>query len=197
MELIEAAIAKYYDSIGLETHQYSHYRRSFADAHEVYDPYGKVIETKDPDAPRAAQLGYKFLGVGEDGREMWAKPGVSPHREIFDRNGRRRDPYDSPYDPRGRKSRKHKDFLRVDGRMAEFARDKYGEQAEMYTRQASKPGKEKFGAIGSRGSRETDYRAGMKYSDPALDRVLRATYGKKKRQRTWIEKLNARMEGER
>jgi hypothetical protein len=61
----------------------------------------------------------------------------------------------------------------------------------------SKPGKEKFGPIGGRGNTEEDFRRLMKYVDPVLNRKLRAELGKKKRQRTWIEKLNARMEGER
>jgi hypothetical protein len=192
MELIEAAVEKYYDSIGLNTHQYSYFRRSFTDAHEVYNPYGEAFETKDPDAPRAAQLGYKFLGKDEDGDNMWAKPGVSPYREVYSDSGRLASMYGTPY--QRRPSVEHKDFFRTDGRTAVFARNQYGDQVDMYTRQMSKPGKEGFGGIGGRGNKETDFRAVMKYVDPKLNKRLREGKGKKKRSRTWIEKLDVRMQ---
>lgn len=192
MEIIEAAVAKYYDAIGLKTDRYNHYRRSFDDALEVYDPYGEAFEFKpNPDMPRAQQLGYTKLGVDEDGDTMWAKPGVSPYREIFGDDGRRMSQYGTPYKRRPSADEK---MFRADRRMAEFTRNKYGDQVEMYTRQASKPGKEMFGAIGSRGNKETDFRAVMKYVNPLLNKRLRTTQGKKKRARTWIEKLNVRME---
>lgn len=194
MELIEAAVEKYYDSIGLTTHKYSNYRRSFADAFEVYNPYGEIFETTNPDAPEAAKRGYKFLGKDEDGHGMWQKPGESPHRTLYGDDGKWRGRQGTPWDDRP--SRHEKDW-RIDRRTAAFPEDEYGNRADIYTRQMSKPGKEKFGPIGSRGNTEEDFRRLMKYVDPVLNKRLRADKGEKKRARTWIERLNARMEGER
>jgi hypothetical protein len=192
LELIEAAIEKYYDSIGLKTHQYSHYRRSFRDDHDVYNPYGEIIETTDPNAARAARLGYKFLGKDEDGRGMWQKPGESPLRTLYGDDGKWRGRVGTPY--ADRRSRDEKDW-RFDRRTAAFPTNEWGDRVDVYTRQMSKPGKEKFGGIGGRGNKENDFRSTMKFVDPALNRKLRKELGRKKRARTWIEKLNAKMEG--
>lgn len=72
-------------------------------------------------------------------------------------------------------------------------RNEWGDQVDMETRRAS-TGKTTWGPIGGRGNKESDFRAVMKYVDPKLNKRLRTTYGKKRRARTWIEKLNVRME---
>jgi hypothetical protein len=83
------------------------------------------------------------------------------------------------------RSERHRDY---GGRMAAFTRNEGGDQVDVVTRRR---GVEKSGPLGSRGDREQF--ALPRISPQAWKRIMQAK-GQRQRARTWIEKLNVRME---
>ena len=88
--------------------------------------------------------------------------------------------------PRSRTQR----FREIGRPLAEFPRTEGGDQVDVVTRRR---GVEKFGPLGSRGNREEFH---LPYISPQVWKRIMQTKGERKRQRTWIERLNVRMEGD-
>lgn len=211
MELIEAAVGRYYDSIGLRGQQHPQdYRRKFADSHDIYNPYGEVIETRDPDAPIAAQRGFKRIADLPKGHHYTTRSTHPLANGIWinprDPGTKRQPNYVSDYNTLigsdtarsvglqyadTTRSKRWKDS-RTDRRTASFEHDEFGEPLIRMLRRGS--GQWREAVFGGRGSLEQDFTTGMKWDMPRDFRERLQTKRKRKRQRTWIEKLNVRMQ---
>jgi hypothetical protein len=211
MELIEAAVQRYYDSIGLRgQHHPQDYRRQFAGSHDVYNPYGEIIETNDPEAPIAARRGFKRVADLPEGHHYTTKSThplangiwIDPKNPGMKRQPNYRSDYNTLVGPDTvrsvglqyadtTRSKRWKDS-RTDRRTASFEHDEFGDPLIRMLRRGSGQWREEV--FGGRGSLEQDFTAGMKWDMPRDFRERMQTKGKRKRQRTWIEKLGIRME---
>jgi hypothetical protein len=213
-EQIESALNTFHDAIGLRGQKYPEdYRRQFPDSHDVYDPRGNVIESKDPDAPIAAQRGFKRVADLPKGHHYTTRSTHPLANGIWidpKNPGTKRQPnYVSDYNTLigadtarsvglqyadTTHSKRWKDG-RTDRRTASFEHDEFGDPLIRLLRRSGGEWRERV--FGGRGSLEQDFTTGMKWDMPKDFRERMQAKGKRKRQRTWIEKLNARMEGER
>jgi hypothetical protein len=204
LELIEAAVKRYYDSIGLRGENHPEdYRRRFAGEDIRYDPYGEVIAGRDVRPTTGASArGYLPIGDNPDGGKLWYNP-ISPTNR-YNKAGRWIDGF--VYNDDGyavgsglrdamnlgiARSKKEK-MGRGDRRVAEFERDRFGNPFDREFRIGR--GEWQAGQFGGRGSLEQDFTSLTKLSNPMLNKRLRQSKGAKKRARTWIEKLNLKME---